>query len=369
MHIGSKNQSLFESTFDNKENCFYQNETNLVSNRSAIDLKDNSVNQSWEVSNEVYHSMQGSIKPRILKYSLQITQVDCGDTHLAFITNWGHLYTMGNNDSGKLGLGDSKGNFLKIILDIGAELSQVTVPSLVDYFGEREIIQVSCGKTTTSAVSRCGKVYTWGEARHGALGYDADTRVSTPTLVKYFGTYNVKISKVSWGTTTTGFLSTNGDVFMSLRTSHGEVLIQYITMPEKWVDIQFGENMALILTKSGFVYQIDTKHDAQLMAVKIKALETEFITKIACNKYWAAVSDDGALYVWGTSILGKFSQPERVQWIPKSVVDVSLGGLVSGCIDSSGLIWTWGKNAYGELGVGDWNEKNTPYPVMALKSK
>lgn len=51
------------------------------------------------------------------------------------------------------------------------------------------------------------------------------------------------------------------------------------------------------------------------------------------------------------------------------MVEISLGTHVATCIDSSGMIWAWGQNSYGELGVGDYNEKAKPYPVMALKAK
>jgi hypothetical protein len=102
---------------------------------------------------------------------------------------------------------------------------------------------------------------------------------------------------------------------------------------------------------------------------KVKELETEYVVKIDCNRYCAAVTDDGALFIWGTSILGQFEKPEKIKWIPKSVVYISIGTDVAGWIDSSGLIWAWGKNENGELGVGDCSKKETPYPVMALKTK
>ena len=48
---------------------------------------------------------------------------------------------------------------------------------------------------------------------------------------------------------------------------------------------------------------------------------------------------------------------------------MSLGTHVSACIDSSGMIWTWGQNLEGELGVEDNEPRDKPFPVMALKTK
>lgn len=131
-----------------------------LTNNSISAIKDASINSVGDsITNEIYHSMQGYMKPRIMKYSLQITQVSCGDSHLTFITTCGHLYTMGSNEKGKLGLGDT-------------DLTQVAVPSLVPTLSEKEVIAVSCGKSHTAAILRSGKVYTWGEYQYGALGVD-----------------------------------------------------------------------------------------------------------------------------------------------------------------------------------------------------
>lgn len=326
--------------------------------KSSLDMRNSSYSQSQDLeANEVYQSMQGYLKPRILKYSLQIDQVSWGESHMAFITDWGHLYTMGNNDHGKLGLRD-------------LDLAQATVPSLVDHLGDNDIIQVSCGKNHTACVSRNGDAFVWGSIKNGALGFDSKYDISAPQLVDYLVNYKIKVAKVSCGWHHTCFLTRSGDVFITgINNDNPDSLITFIQLPEKCTDIACGENHALVLTKSGFVHSIDLNFNEGFHSAKIKELETEFVTQIACNRHWAVVTDEGHLYVWGSSILGDFTSPERIACIPKSVVNVSLGYWLFGWIDSSGLIWAWGKNSHGELGVGDWELKKTPYPVMALKSK
>ena len=39
--------------------------------------------------------------------------------------------------------------------------------------------------------------------------------------------------------------------------------------------------------------------------------------------------------------------------ITNAVTDVSVGGTVSVALDETGLLWSWGSNQLGELGVGD----------------
>ena len=304
---------------------------------------------------EIYQSMQGFQKPRILKYSLQILKVSCGESHIAFLTDCGHLYTMGSNEKGKLGLGD-------------LELSQTTVPSLVESLGEFEIVQVSCGRHHTAWVTKNGKIFIWGENKFGALGKDYSKNIPLPQPVAYFLNYKIKIEKVSCGWYHTCFLSKSGDVFIAgINNENPNSLVNFVQVPEKWSDISCGESCSLLLTNSGFVYTIDFWLEEGFIPFKLRRLETEVVTKIECNKSCAAITDEGFLYVWGNSILGNFEEPERIQYIPKAIQEVSLGYSVSACIDSSGLIWAWGKNSHGELGVGDWERRPTPYPVMALQ--
>jgi len=48
---------------------------------------------------------------------------------------------------------------------------------------------------------------------------------------------------------------------------------------------------------------------------------------------------------------------------------VSLGSSLGAAVDCKGLLWTWGSNQFGELGVGDNDVRVHPYPVLTLKGK
>jgi alpha-tubulin suppressor-like RCC1 family protein len=48
------------------------------------------------------------------------------------------------------------------------------------------------------------------------------------------------------------------------------------------------------------------------------------------------------------------------------VTDVEVGASFGAVIDSRGMVWTWGSNASGELGVGDYEPRASPFPVVAL---
>ena len=51
------------------------------------------------------------------------------------------------------------------------------------------------------------------------------------------------------------------------------------------------------------------------------------------------------------------------------IVDVSIGGCFGAALDRHGMLWTWGSNSSGELGLGDFEPRNYPHPVAHLKNK
>ena len=43
--------------------------------------------------------------------------------------------------------------------------------------------------------------------------------------------------------------------------------------------------------------------------------------------------------------------------------------ILGGGVDINGVVWTWGNNECGVLGVGDFQARSSPFPLAALKNK
>ena len=72
----------------------------------------------------------------------------CGEEHTCFVsTHGGHVYAMGSNQDGKLGVADKT-------------IQNSNVPCLVD--GLENIVKVSCGLGHSLALNEEGTVFTWG---------------------------------------------------------------------------------------------------------------------------------------------------------------------------------------------------------------
>lgn len=109
-----------------------------------------------------------------------IIQVSCGGFHTAAITDDGKLYTWGGGEHGQLGH-SNKYNFvypnkvevscIQICHNANYRLS-LNIQALESDF----VSQVTCGWSHTVALTKEGKVYTWGNGDHGKLGHENKKR-------------------------------------------------------------------------------------------------------------------------------------------------------------------------------------------------
>jgi hypothetical protein len=100
---------------------------------------------------------------------LYIEIISCGDQHACVITNQGHLYTWGRGVFGRLGHGND---------------TDQKHPKLVEMTKEVPMKHVGCGFAFTGAVSREGKLYTWGAGMNGRLGSGNESNRFKPGLVE-----------------------------------------------------------------------------------------------------------------------------------------------------------------------------------------
>lgn len=79
--------------------------------------------------------------PRSCSFSIIIKDLACGEDYSCLLTESGHVYSMGNNQYGKLGI---KNN---------ANQPFSNTPKLIDSLINYDIIKVACGWNHTAAIT------------------------------------------------------------------------------------------------------------------------------------------------------------------------------------------------------------------------
>ncbi|XP_039919743.1 probable E3 ubiquitin-protein ligase HERC3 [Hirundo rustica] len=105
---------------------------------------------------------------------------------------------------------------------------------------------------------------------------------------------------------------------------------------------------------------------------------SQSIVQIACGDQHAmALCRGGELFTWGqnthgqlgvgsqTTLTPKPQLVERLKGIP--LAQIAAGGAHSTTVSLSGAVYSWGKNSFGQLGLGDTKDRDCPTYVAALE--
>ncbi|XP_076883430.1 ultraviolet-B receptor UVR8-like [Bidens hawaiensis] len=100
---------------------------------------------------------------------LKLVDVAAGGWHSTALTDEGEVYRWGRGEHGRLGFGDDK--------------SSKMVPQQVQLLAGEDIVQVSCGGTHSVALTRDGRMFSFGRGDHGRLGYGRKVTTGHPSEV------------------------------------------------------------------------------------------------------------------------------------------------------------------------------------------
>ncbi|KAK1683279.1 hypothetical protein QYE76_044127 [Lolium multiflorum] len=258
------------------------------------------------------------------------------------------------------------------------------------------VVLVSAGASHSVALLAGNVLCSWGRGEDGQLGHgDAEDRL-VPTVISGFDAPGIT-SVICGADHTTAYSEEEQQVYSwgwgdFGRLGHGNSSDVFTPQPVKALQgiqikqLACGDSHCLAVTMDGEVQSWGRNQNGQLglgttedslLPQKIQAFEGICVKMIAAGaEHTAAVTEDGDIYGWGWGRYGNLGLGDRNdRYVPEKVslveeekmVLVACGWRHTITVSSSGSLYTYGWSKYGQLGHGDFEDHLVPHKVDALK--
>ena len=286
----------------------------------------------------------------------------------------GTLWTWGRNDMGQLGLGHT---------DTQTTPAQVAL---------EDVAEIAAGDSFMVARTKDGRLYAWGDNRYGQIAGSEEEFVCEPVPLEGFeGVRSVRAGNNHvLALLADGTLRAWGDDYYGQLGGGDEALDRFLRENEITVaSIEAGGDMCALQSGEGDWYLWG---DGSLFGDGPTLLEHTGIVSLSLG-YWHALAAeaDGALWGRGDNAgyqLGSVRGDPYRNWVELAidltgegrvsrapierdkarpvepfageVMSVAAGYYTSFAIAESGDVWAWGRNDYGQLGLGDEESRDAP---------
>ena len=282
------------------------------------------------------------------KYTLTYSAEGVGDNHIVKAID----PTTGEITQGDVGSGDDIAAIKARTADIAVKVSAEAVgpyPALKDTtlftVEHYRWMRVAAGRNHTLAINSRGELYAWGANDNGQLGI--------------------------------GTVIPRGE---------SELTPQRVGSDSDWEAIRAGEDHSLALKSDGTLYAWG-KNDRGQLGIGGTGSETtprqvgnagDWKTIAARGNHSLALKSDGTLYAWGANGFGQlgngengadFNDKSKDKTAPIRIGTdrdwrtISAGNLHSLALKNDNTLHTWGYNRFGQLGLGDTTDRNSPTRV------
>lgn len=328
-----------------------------------------------------------------------VMDLQSGNKHTVGLKTNGTLWSFGANNFGQLGNGTIDTNTV-------SEPKEITgVPN-----GET-FTAIAVGGEHTIALSKSGKVYTFGASGKGQLGNGSTA--DNPSLVEISGLSNIQkiyaYQNKSFALTNAGELYAWGEGFGLIPQklnffsgiidiTRGYILSEYGTIwsiddlsqkvpgMKNIVDIAGGADHLIALDIDGKIYGMggNTYGQVGINGVSSVTDMTEIlgadgqpikgVVEVIAGDYNSYLRlQNGDIYSFGKNNngslglgdTGNISIPTKIDFSNAEVISAGLNN--SFAVQSDGTAYSWGANGYGQLGLKDKQDRNIPTQIGRTK--
>ena len=260
--------------------------------------------------------------------------------HTAVFRNSTTVWVWGNNDSGQIGNNTTTNS---------------TVPVRASLFGS-PISGVAVGASHTLALLGDGTIRSWGYNGNGELGNGLVNGLTPNSSVPV----TVKIR--STGATLTGIVAVAAGGYHSIAVDNtGEV----------W---SWGSNAYNQLGRPA-IFGSYSAQSASPVLDKSASPTNSFTAVAAGSAHSLALKNDGTVWSWGYNKFGQLGNNSTLDSLVPvqattvaangTIIKIAAGGQHNMALDSSGRLWIWGFNGFGQLGDGTTTDSHVPKEVTS----
>ncbi|BES95101.1 NIMA-related kinase [Nesidiocoris tenuis] len=234
--------------------------------------------------------------------SKSVKMVAAGNGFSIFLSESGMVLSVGDGTTGCLGHGDWE---------------SLDTPRLIESLLNEDVAQISCSENHVVALTRDGKVYSWGTLPLDETPY--------PTPQELAVVEKLTPCSAIAGPEVTGIITKCGKLlvigkndsnrlglnsyflgFTKIETEARE--LTRVRNLEKWFvkSVSFGRSHTAVLTSDGYVITMGSNTESQLGHTNkhpsvVSSVADKVITMVVCGPTYTAVgSEENAVYFWGT---------------------------------------------------------------------
>jgi uncharacterized repeat protein (TIGR02543 family) len=340
----------------------------------------------------------------------RIVQVVAGRYHSGAISSTGRVFTWGRNTEGQGGVGNTTNQNVP---------NEIT-PSF-GLVGSDTIVSLELGLFHSVALSSTGRVFTMGASSQGQLGNGTTTPTSMPLEITNQFTLNTgeTVTSVYAGNNFSGALSSDGNVFMwggneSRQIGGGDGLTSNALSPvnittrfnldaeDRIQSLSLGHNHASAISEDGKVFmwgsninqngawsgQIGLDSNSSLRNSPLNITNAfnlnpnETIQSMSLGSYYSsALTSTHRVFTWGLNDFGQLGNGTQGlatnTYIPVNITSrftltdnevvtgLNMGYISSFALTSTGRVFAWGHNGFGQFGNGNGFGSLTPIATMS----
>ena len=308
------------------------------------------------------------------------------------------MFIWGVNHNGELGDGTEI-----------SKSSPIEITSQFNLANDERIISMSLGINTSSALTSTGRLFTWGINDTGQLGNEENmmTRSIPAEITPHFNlSSDETIKSMSLGVDHSSALTSTGRLFTWGNNDFGQlgdgttinklmptdITSQFnLTSGEIIISVSLGRSYSSALTSTGRVFtwgqnsfgQLgDGTTDNKLIPTEITSqfnlLNNDTVSLLLSSGVYhsSALTSTGRLFTWGINEYGQLGDGTTINKLSpteitsqfillnnETISSLSLGYNHSLALTSSGRMFSWGSNSRGQLGDGTITNKLVPIEI------